>query len=291
MLGKQESAYTRYMGNHIFDRLWHQKLHRPYYLAKPIDSGRGTTVVFLHGIGRMGQTWQYLIESLQDVPVRAVAFDLLGFGASPKPTWLNYNVDDHAAAVIASIERLKPQAPVIIVGHSMGCLVAVRIAALRPDLVRHLVLYEMPLYKGLPNKRIYRLRLNFYFKIYNWIMRYEPTFDDQSAKLAERLTRRFSGVEVDHTNWQPFVKSLQHTILEQTTPEDIQELSIPMDVIYGSRDMIVIKGTVKHVIGKNTDRLSVHTVRAGHSISRHSSQFLYSRIVAALSPTAPADVM
>jgi len=290
MLGKLLVAYTRYMSNRFSDRFWHQRFGKPYHLAKPLDKGTGTMVVFLHGIGRMGRTWEYLVEELQKVPVRAVAFDLLGFGDSPKPSWLNYTIDDHASAVIASIERLKPKTPIIIVGHSMGCLVAVRVAVLRPDLVRHLVLYEMPLYKGLPNKRIYRLRLNFYFKIYNWIMHYQPTFNEQNAKLAERLTRRFSGVEVDQANWQPFVKSLQHTILEQTTPEDIQNLSIPMDVIYGTHDMIVIKGTVKHVIGTNAKRLSVHTVRAGHSISRHSSRFLYQRIVAALPPAAPEDV-
>lgn len=282
VLGKPTVAYTRDMGNNLFDRLWHQKLGKPYHLAKPIDSGQGTLVVFLHGIGRMGQTWQYLIESLSGLPIRAVAFDLLGFGDSPKPDSLDYTVDDHASAVIASIERLHPDTPIIIVGHSMGCLVAVRIAVKRPELVRHLVLYEMPLYKGLPNKRLYRLRLNFYSKIYNWLLNFQPTFSEQDATLAERLTRRFSAVEVDQTTWQPFVKSLQHTILEQTAPEDIKQVAVPMDVIYGTHDMIVIKGTVKHVIGRNVERLAVHTVRAGHSISRHSSQFLAKRIIAAL---------
>jgi pimeloyl-ACP methyl ester carboxylesterase len=277
------------MSNRLWDQLWHRTLHRPYRLATRIDSGNGTLVVLLHGIGRTGQGWQYLAEALQNEPVRVVAFDLLGFGDSPKPTWLDYSADDHAQAVIAAIERLNAQTPAIIVGHSMGCLVAVRLAAKRPDLVKHLVLYEMPLYKGLPNKRYYRLRINFYNRIYNWIQRYEPTFHGDNVKLADRLAQKFTDLQVDPENWLPYAKSLKNTIYEQTTPEDIPELAMPMDVIYGRLDMLVIRGTVKHVTGAHSDRLSVHTVRAGHRISPKASLFLRDRIVAALQPSVPDD--
>ncbi|HVA11243.1 MAG TPA: alpha/beta hydrolase [Candidatus Dormibacteraeota bacterium] len=271
------------MSTQIFDRLWHQTLRRPYKLVKRIDSGAGPLIVLLHGLGRDGQGWQYLVDELAKEPVRAVAFDLLGFGNSPKPAWLDYDADDHAQAVINSIERLHPEQPVIVVGHSMGCLVAVRLAALRPDLVKQLILYEMPLYKGLPNKRYYRLRLNFYNKIYNWIVRYEPAFDANKTKFSDRLARKLNNLEVEPTSWRPYVKSLQHTIYEQTAPDDIPKLSMPMDVIYGSFDMLVIKGTVQYVYGKEPDeRMQIHTVRAGHSISKKASKLLAERVLAAL---------
>ena len=271
------------MSNRIFDRLWHQTLNRPYKLVKRTDTGSGPVIVLLHGLGRDGQCWQPLVDELADEPVRVVAFDLLGFGDSPKPAWLDYNADDHAKAVANSIERLGIKAPAIVVGHSMGCLVAVRLAALRPDLVRHLVLYEMPLYKGLPNKRYYRLRLNVYNKIYNWILRYEPSFDADKTKFSDRLARKLNNLEVEPNSWRPYVKSLQHTIYEQTAPEDIPKLGMPMDVIYGSFDMLVIRGTVQYVYGKEQDgRMQIHTVRAGHSISKKASKFLHGRIMAAL---------
>lgn len=275
----------------IFDRWWHQKLGRPYHLAKRVDIGSGQLVVLLHGIGRNSLGWRYLIDDLQDVPVRVVAFDLLGFGNSPKPTWLDYNVDDHVQAVVSSIERLHAETPIILVGHSMGCLVSVRLAAQRPDLVRHLVLYEMPLYKGLPNKRYYKLRLNFYTKIYNWLLKYEPTFNDHNAKLSDRLAKKFTDLEVDPVSWHAYIKSLQNTIYEQTAPEDIPKLSMPMDVIYGSFDMLVIRGTIQHVYGTADDaRMHVHTVRAGHRITRKASKFIYSRIVAALDLHTPGQL-
>jgi len=283
MLGKQQVFYTRSMRIAVLDRWWHQKLRRPYRLAKRVDSGSGQLIVLLHGIGRNSQVWRNLVDELQEMPVRVVAFDLLGFGESPKPLWLDYGVDDHVQAVVNSIERLHPEGPVILVGHSMGCLVSVRLAAQRPDLVRHLVLYEMPLYKGLPNKRYYRLRLNFYTKIYKWLLKYEPTFNSSSPKLSDRLAQKFTELEVDPVSWHAYIKSLQNTIYEQTAPEDIPKLAMPMDVIYGTFDMLVIRGTIQHVYGTSDDaHMRIHSVRAGHRITRKASKFLGSRIVAAL---------
>jgi pimeloyl-ACP methyl ester carboxylesterase len=269
--------------NTLFDRFLHKALGRPYRLAKAFDAGTGQPVILLHGIGRTGQTWQHVVEGLSNLPCRLVAFDLLGFGASPKPDWLEYNIDDHARAVIASIEKLRGRRPAVLVGHSMGCLVAVRAARLRPDLAKHLVLYEMPLYEGLPEKRRYRLRLNLYFRIYKRLLTFQPVFDPANARLVERLARRITGFEVDEQTWQPFVKSLEHTIMRQTAAEDIRQLDIPMDVIYGTYDMLVIRGKVKHIFGKDSTNITAHKIRERHVISEKASRFIVERVTAALS--------
>ncbi len=265
----------------LFDKFWHKTLRRPYRLAKPLDTGVGQPVVLLHGIGRTGQTWQHITELLAGKPYRLVAFDLLGFGASPKPAWPPYDVDDHARAIIASIEKLHLDQPAILVGHSMGCLVAVRLARLRPDLVRHLVLYEMPLYEGLPEKRRYRAQLSIYNRLYARILRFQPSFDPANARLAERLARRIVGFEVDRATWQPFVKSLEHTIMRQTAADDIKQIDVPMDVIYGSYDMLVIRGKLQHIFGEDSDNVTAHKIRERHVISTKASRFIVERILAA----------
>jgi len=266
----------------VIDRFWHQRLGRPYRLARSVDVGTGTPVVLLHGIGQSGQVWQAVVKQLAKLPVRVVAFDLLGFGGSPKPGWPTYDADDHAQAVIASIEGLRADQPVILVGHSMGCLVAVHVAKLRPDLVRHLVLYEMPLYKGLPEKLHYRFRLNLYAKFFKQIMALEPTFNPETARLSERLATRIAGFEATPETWQPFVKSLEHTILAQTTAEDIKQLPMPMDVIYGRLDMFVIRGKPQHVFGSDATNIKAHTIRARHVITERAALFLVERVAAAL---------
>lgn len=265
------------------DKFWHKNLGRPYRLARPVEAGNGPPVVLLHGIGRSGQVWQHVVKLLLPLGAQVVAFDLLGFGDSPKPTWSAYNIDDHAQAVITNIDKLKLNEPTVLVGHSMGCLVAVRVARLRPDLVKHLVLYEMPLYEGLPQKRRYRLRTDLYYRFFKKIAAYQPEFDEANRKLTEKLARKIVGLEVTPETWLPFIRSLENTIMKQTTAEDILSISVPMDVIYGSYDMLVIRGKPQQFFGDKAETITGYTVRARHSISLKASHFLVARIQAALS--------
>lgn len=262
---------------------WHGWLRRPYYLSKVVDRGSGSPIILLHGIGRTADVWQHLVPLLDVQHLRTTAFDLLGFGASPKPN-VRYDVDDHARAVIASINKLHLGEPVVLVGHSMGCLVAVRVARLRPDLVRHLVLYEMPIYEGLPESRRYRVRVQLYYRFYQWVINYNPSFDAETARRAERLARKIIGFEVTAETWRPFIRSLGNTIMTQTAPQDIKHLKMPMDVIYGSYDMLVIRGKKQHVFGSDSHLVTHHTIRARHTISIKASKFIAARIIAALQP-------
>jgi cis-3-alkyl-4-acyloxetan-2-one decarboxylase len=267
----------------ILDKFWHQSLKRPFVLAKPIDSGGSNQpIVFLHGIGKTSRVWQNVLPLLSAYKLRLLALDLLGFGASPKPNWAAYDTNDHAQAVIASIEKYKLSTPVIIVGHSMGCLVAVRVAYLRPDLVKHLVLYEMPLYEGLPNKRSYRLRTDLYRRLYSKILTSKPYYTKDQARLVDNLAKRIAGQEVTKKTWLPFTRSLENTIMKQTTSKEIKGLSVPIDVIYGRYDMLVIRGKAKKFFGTDNDKIAVHTVGAGHVISKRAGQFLATRILEAV---------
>ena len=153
-----------------------------------VRAGAGVPVVLLHGIGRSAGVWSPLVTQLQGEPFRLTAFDLLGFGDSPKPTWPPYDIDTHARSVIASIKRQHFGQPVLLVGHSLGALVALRVARLRPDLVRHVILYEMPLYDGLPEKRRYKARLRVYYAFYTWVIKQNPTFGEADRRFCERIS-------------------------------------------------------------------------------------------------------
>lgn len=276
------------MFNKLIDKVWHQKLGRPYQLAKAIDVGSGESdIVLLHGIGQSSVVWKHVVDALQGRH-RIVAFDLLGFGASPKPEWKQYDADDHAQSVIASIKKTGLNKPIIIIGHSMGCLVAARIAVLRPDLVRHLVLYEMPLYEGLPNKRIYRLRTDLYLRFYKRVIEFKPNFDLESAKLVEKLAHKILAFDINETTWIPFRKSLENTIVKQTTAEDIKQIRVPMDVIYGSLDMLVIRGKANQFFGEEADNINSFTVRAGHVITNKAAKLIQERVEASLQLDTPS---
>jgi hypothetical protein len=131
------------------------------------------------------------------------------------------------------------------------------------------------------------VRLNLYFRFYRWVLGYQPEFDEANRKRAERLMRRLTGFDVDEASWQPFIKSLEHSIMRQTAADDIQHVNTPMDVIYGRFDMVVVRGKVRHIFGEDADHVTAHTVRARHSISERASRFIGERIEAALAE--PAD--
>jgi len=125
-------------------------------------------VLLLHGLGVGGSIWQSFARRL--LPhLAAVAPDLRGHGQSDAPA-SGYAPNDYANDLLELIEtELQPSrqarghssVPVPVVGHSLGALVAMRTAELRPDLMSWLVLLDPPLDPDLPNSEVpsvYRLR-------------------------------------------------------------------------------------------------------------------------------------
>jgi len=259
---------------------WHERLGRPYRLHAGID--QNTTglqeVVLLHGIGRSSAVWSPVAEDLLQKPIHLMAFDLLGFGQSPKPDWLNYTVDDHAKAVIAAtLKTRRHKGPMIFVGHSMGCLVAVRVAVMRPDLVKRLILYQPPIYIGLPNKRRYNIRTDLYYRLYKRFI--EQSEAVPQSRLRPMLAKR-TGIWLQPEILQPFLKSLQHTILEQTTLKEMPNIKIPVDIIYGSRDLLVVRGSTKNIFKDIGAPLKTHTIREFHKVSKKAGRFIARQILA-----------
>ena len=111
-----------------------------------------TTVLMLHGIGGGHLAFAPQVETLASIGYRAVAWDMPGYGHSApiEP----YTFKGLAEACIRLIDALvgerddpAPGCPkaerggsVVLVGHSMGGMVAQEVIARRPDRVRKLVL-------------------------------------------------------------------------------------------------------------------------------------------------------
>ncbi|MGA5700885.1 alpha/beta fold hydrolase [Peterkaempfera bronchialis] len=94
--------------------------------------------VLVHGLGGSTQNWADLMAELSG-EVHAEAVDLPGFGHSAPPDDGDLSVSGHVRAVVSYLESAD-RGPVHLFGNSLGGAVAVRLAALRPDLVRTLTL-------------------------------------------------------------------------------------------------------------------------------------------------------
>jgi len=100
----------------------------------------GAVVLLLHGLTASGRSWQNVAPVLGE-NFRVVAPDARGHGGSQ---WMrDYSFELMRDDVVKLMEQLGILAA-IVMGHSMGALTAYELAATRPELIRLLVLEEMP---------------------------------------------------------------------------------------------------------------------------------------------------
>src|ERR1700733_845519 len=110
----------------------------------------GRTVVLLHGRNFPSSYWAPVIKTLNEAGYRVLVPDQIGFGKSSKPS-TDLHFDTLARNTIALLDHLQI-AKADIVAHSMGGMIAVRIARAYPDRIQRLVL-AAPI--GLEDYRLY----------------------------------------------------------------------------------------------------------------------------------------
>src|SRR6478752_8323643 len=104
--------------------------------------GDDPPVVWIHG-WQCSSTGELLPAAVQPPLAgrRSVLVDLLGHGYSDKPHDFSYTLVDHAQTVVDLIDELGIE-ECILVGHSMGGEIAIRVAAAHPGVVSTLVMAE-----------------------------------------------------------------------------------------------------------------------------------------------------
>lgn len=105
------------------------------------DGGEGgLPVVFLHSLGGNGGQWALQLDHLRRHR-RAVALDLRGHGDSDPADDGDYSVEGLAADVEATVDQLALRR-FLLVGHSLGGLVAIEYAGRHPDRAAGLLLVD-----------------------------------------------------------------------------------------------------------------------------------------------------
>lgn len=105
-------------------------------------SGKGPPVLALHGLGGSGRYWNGLMTAMNDEAM-IIAPDLPGFGASDRPN-LSYDRTFHLDSLDLVVEALGIDRPQIVVGHSMGGVLAALWAARHGDAVCSVILVASP---------------------------------------------------------------------------------------------------------------------------------------------------
>lgn len=201
--------------------------------------GTGPSVFYVHGLGASSRYWSTLAEHA--VPHEGTAPDLLGFGRSPKPADVAYDVATH-------LEHLLPLLPdrSLVVGHSTGAILAAALARAAPDRVRSLLLLGLPAFPDRPTAQREISRLGTMARLTasnSWtahamcrtMCRLCPLLIPLAPRLARDVPAEVAGDFLRHT-WPSYRGTLRKVVLDHPAIEDLRDVDAPVLLLHGRAD-------------------------------------------------------
>lgn len=188
-----------------------------------VNPQAANTVVFLHGWQSSAQVWVKILELLAPSKVRLIALDLPGFGLSPmsKSAW---GVGDYAELVKNFAIKLQ-LGSIVLVGHSFGGRVAIKLSAAEPKLIKKLVLVDAA---GFRNEKIQtKLKILAAKTV-------KPLFALPILKRLKETAYRAIGAK-DYAEAGALRQILVKTISEDLT-DCMREITIPTLLVWGGKD-------------------------------------------------------
>jgi len=254
----------------MLDRFWHQFLRRPYKLhVEKYGAPNLPVVILLHGIGASGEDWKHFLPELTK-HYHCISVDLLGCGRSPKPQWLGYFPEDHSKSLRATIRSLRLD-NFILIGHSLGALLATSYASRYPLSIERLILLSPPVYPPVTRIRnhLARQRTGVLMAIYRALQKSFVT-PELIGRLAFILPPA-KYIKENSEGWLPAMRTLERCIEQQTVLEDIQKVAMPVDVWYGLLDEVVI-GTNIQLLATHHPKTNIHTYGGRHLLTKQYAQ-------------------
>jgi len=211
------------------------------------EEGTGPPVLFLHALGASSR---YFAGRLGPLPAmyHCVMPDLLGFGRSPKPD-VAYTIEDHLSTLHRTLDRLSlTEQPIVVIGHSLGAILAAEYAARYPAHVRGLVLISLPCYQSKAEAQAYIIEHGEWMarvtvrngSVAHSIHLVMATFRPLVALLAGRLSRAIPAAvaedSVAHT-WHSYSRTLEHCVLSHNVLPTLNTLgTLPILALHGDAD-------------------------------------------------------
>jgi len=200
----------------------------------------GPALLLIHGTAGSAAWWDPVVPPLADA-YRVVRVDLLGHGRSSSPAG-GYDIPAHARRVGAALDRLGA-GRVVVVGHSMGCMVATALAEQRPDKVTALALIDMgpSLDAQIPEGLLVRLLLARFPGQLMWRLRSEATIRKAMGTAVTRpvdipgaLIEATLGMT--HRALAGTARGSLDYLRQRSLPDRLAALGVPVLVIFGTED-------------------------------------------------------
>lgn len=190
-----------------------------------LEEGSGRDVILLHGWGQNKEMMNNIFEHLKD-RFHVYSLDFPGFGESDDPPEA-WGVPEYRDFLKAFIDANGIEEPILI-GHSFGCRVAIRYAAMYPDDVRRMCLTGAA---GIKPKRglDYQIRTKAY-KAGKWFLK----VTGQNEKLEELQNR--SGSE-DYRNAKGIMRPTFVKVVNDDVTDILKDVKCSVLLVWGDQDV------------------------------------------------------
>ncbi|MFD1330601.1 alpha/beta fold hydrolase [Methylopila musalis] len=220
----------------------------------------GPTVVLLHGYGDSWRGFEPLLPAFAD-GFRVFALDQRGHGRTGDAG--TYAVADFADDAIAFLDAVA-SGPVHLVGHSLGSIVAQRVAERRPDLLRSLTLIgAAPTAAGNATLTAVRVELEELGDVVT--DEFIDTFQTAEFEPAVREARRRALVvdsrRLSARTWREALDGL----LTEPAAAEPATIRVPALSLWGARDGVFNRGAQVALMRSVPHIEAIHYASAGHS--------------------------
>jgi pimeloyl-ACP methyl ester carboxylesterase len=211
------------------------------------------TILFIHGITESRRYFERRMAPLAE-RYELLIPDLPGFGLSPKPV-TRYSMDLFRDSVASFVEhRASGSRPLHIVGHSLGSLIALELADRYPEMIRRLVLLNLPrhtssqeahefFWDGSPSYRRLLHQHSWRASLYQ--------LRRTGFTMSLRYARRFPWavlIDARKFTFLSLTSTLENCLLNYRVDALLERMPrIPTLLIHGERDQVAPMAHVRHL--------------------------------------------
>lgn len=239
-----------------------QSLKMAYMDVQP-KVANGRTVMLLHGKNFNGAYWEKTARNLTDKGFRVIIPDQIGFGKSSKPKNYQFSFSQLAENTKAVLDELHID-KTIVLGHSMGGMVATRFTLLYPERVQQLVL-ENPI--GLEDYKT--------FASYQSIDQAYQSELKNTAESYKNYQLKFYYDNKWKSEYQPWLDLIAGWTLHPDYPKVAWDAALTSDMIYNQPvcyEFKNIKAPTLLIIGTR-DRTAIGKDRAPKELQPEMGQY------------------